>query len=78
MGCGRARGVIRSYIGLSPTQYLREVRLRRVREDLSREENRDRTVSEIAGGWGFTHMGRFSHYYSDRFGELPSETLRGT
>ena len=68
----------RSYIGLSPTQYLREVRLRRVREDLSREEDRDRTVSEIAGRWGFTHMGRFSHYYSDRFGELPSDTLRGT
>ena len=49
-----------------------------MREDLSRDENHDRTVSEIAGGWGFTHMGRFSHYYSDRFGELPSDTLRGT
>jgi AraC family ethanolamine operon transcriptional activator len=34
-------------------------------------------VSEIAAGWGFTHLGRFSHYYADRYGQLPSETLRG-
>jgi AraC-like DNA-binding protein len=67
----------RSYIGLSPTQYLREIRLRRVHEELTKGQNRDRTVSEIAGGWGFTHMGRFSHYYADRYGELPSDTLRG-
>jgi len=67
----------RTYVGLSPTQYLREVRLRRVREELSQGVKCDRTVSEIAGGWGFTHMGRFSHYYADRYGELPSDTLRG-
>ena len=67
----------RSYVGLSPTQYLREIRLRRAHEELSQCANGDRTVSEIAGGWGFTHMGRFSRYYADRYGELPSETLRG-
>jgi AraC-like DNA-binding protein len=67
----------RSYVGLSPTQYLREVKLRGVHVELSQCENGDRTVSEIAGGWGFTHLGRFSHYYADRYGELPSETLRG-
>ena len=33
-------------------------------------------VAEVAGAWGFGHLGRFAGYYADTFGELPSETLR--
>lgn len=29
----------------------------------------------IAARWGFTHFGRFSKLYRDRFGESPSVTL---
>ena len=66
----------KKYIGMSPTDYLREVRLQRVREDLLSEQSLKKSVSEIAFSWGFTHLGRFAEYYFKRFGELPSETLR--
>ena len=33
------------------------------------------TVTDVAMGLGFTHMGRFSKAYKDLFGELPSDTL---
>ncbi|MNY80087.1 transcriptional regulator EutR [compost metagenome] len=33
-------------------------------------------VSEVAAKWGFWHMGMFSAYYKELFGERPSETLK--
>jgi hypothetical protein len=30
----------------------------------------------VAQKWGFSHMGRFSKYYTDLFGENPSSTLK--
>jgi len=35
------------------------------------------TVTEIAQGWGFGHLGRFAAHYQRNFGEKPSDTLRG-
>jgi AraC-like DNA-binding protein len=32
------------------------------------------TVTEVAYAHGFEHLGRFSAYYRERFGELPSVT----
>jgi len=60
--------------GLSPMRYLRNARLDKVREMLSRAQP-EQSVTEIAMQWGFTHMGRFSVEYRRRFGESPSETL---
>jgi AraC-like DNA-binding protein len=34
------------------------------------------TVTEIAYGFGFTHLGRFSGEYKRAFKESPSNTLR--
>lgn len=65
----------RRYLGLTPMEYLREVRLRRVREDLLGGQAHG-GVADAAFAWGFTHLGRFSQHYRQRFGELPSETLR--
>jgi transcriptional regulator GlxA family with amidase domain len=56
-------------------RYVRNARFERVRESLLRAEAEE-SVTEIAVGWGFTHMGRFSVEYRKRFGESPSETLR--
>ncbi|MBU6242620.1 MAG: helix-turn-helix transcriptional regulator [Acidobacteria bacterium] len=64
------------YVGISPTEYLKDVRLNRVRADLLAEDTHANSVSEVAFSWGFTHLGRFAHSYQKRFGELPSETLR--
>ncbi len=62
------------HVGLSPMAYLREVRLQRVREDLT--AGRGGTVAEVAHRWGFRHLGRFAASYRQRYGETPSETLQ--
>ncbi len=63
-------------VGMSPTDYLREVRLNRVRDDLLSGVSQKNSIADIAYSWGFTHLGRFAKIYHERFGELPSETLR--
>lgn len=60
--------------GVSPMRHLRNARLAHVRRALLRADP-DQSVTEIAVGLGFTHMGRFSGAYRRRFGETPSQTL---
>jgi AraC-like DNA-binding protein len=62
-------------MGCGPIQFLRATRMERARNDLlARHETT--TVSEIAARWGFLHFGRFAQEYAERYGEMPSETLR--
>ncbi len=63
------------YVGTTPTGYLRDVRLQRVRADLI-DAAPCTSVSGTAHRWGFSHLGRFSTAYRRKFGESPSETLR--
>jgi transcriptional regulator GlxA family with amidase domain len=56
-------------------RYLRNVRLARVREALTRAD-RSGSVTEIAVEWGFAHLGRFAAEYRAHFGESPADTLR--
>ena len=64
-------------VGRGPGSWMRDQRLNGARRDLLNRDNRA-SVSEIAVRWGFWHLGRFSRYYSDLFGELPSQTgMRG-
>lgn len=65
----------RSFRNTSPIQYLKEVRLRHVREALLREQPASGVVSAIAARWGFSHLGHFTTDYKRRFGESPSQTL---
>ena len=60
--------------GSSPMQLLRDERLMRVRCELVSGHSAD-TVTVTAAKWGFSHFGRFSGYYRQAFGELPSATL---
>lgn len=61
----------------TPTSYIRNRRLERVRADLADARPMNGiTVTDIAARWGFTHLGRFSVTYRARFGESPSKTLR--
>jgi transcriptional regulator GlxA family with amidase domain len=64
----------RKHRGYSPMQFLREQRMQRVRQELS-EAAGETSVTEVALNWGFSHLGRFSLYYAERFGEKPSVTL---
>lgn len=72
---GRAlQAAFRSELGVTPTAYVRAVRLDRVHADL-REAQAGDSVTKIATRWGFSHMSRFATYYKQRFGVAPSHTL---
>jgi transcriptional regulator GlxA family with amidase domain len=64
----------REYVGASPQEYVRRVRLGRAHDDLAAGVGG--TVAEIAFRWGFTHLSRFASAYQDRYGVAPSGTLR--
>ncbi|WIB26678.1 AraC family transcriptional regulator [Curtobacterium sp. MCSS17_015] len=75
-----ARGLQQSFnrsVGVSPLSHLRNVRLDAVHEELLGADPLSSSVAEVARQWGFAHLGRFSGAYRERFGELPSATLRG-
>lgn len=65
----------RQHRGISPMQFLRDIRLQCVHRDLLWDGN-IRTVAEAAVRWGFFHFGRFAAAYTQRHGESPSATLR--
>jgi AraC-like DNA-binding protein len=66
----------RRHLDMTPTQYLREVRLARAHEDLRLADPSQATVTRIARDSGFTSVGRFAQMYAKRYGNHPSETLR--
>lgn len=84
-GLARSAGVsvralqaaFRRHCDTTPMAYLRDVRLRRVRDELRASDAKQVTVASVATRWGFVHLGRFSAFYRERFGEGPMETLRG-
>lgn len=65
----------RRFVGATPVEHLRIVRLDRARQELLRAP-RDARVTEIAERCGFAHLGRFAIWYRERFGESPSATLQ--
>ena len=66
----------RQCFGVTVTSYLKAVRLDAAyRELIAAHPSRD-TVTMIALGNGFSHLGRFSSAFRERFGQLPRETLR--
>ncbi|MDE8670909.1 AraC family transcriptional regulator [Pseudarthrobacter sp. H3Y2-7] len=64
-------------LDVSPMAYARDARLRGAHERLRRAPIGSLTVSQVAHDWGFLNPGRFSALYTAKFGESPSETLRG-
>lgn len=67
----------RDHVGVAPRQYLQQVRLARVHDELRAALPGDGvTVTDVALRWGFTHVPRFAGAYLDRYGEAPSATLR--
>lgn len=65
----------RDYFDVTPKAYLKSRRLIAVRRELRRSPNADTLIHEVAGRWGFWHMGQFAADYRRFFGELPSDTM---
>jgi AraC family transcriptional regulator, ethanolamine operon transcriptional activator len=64
--------------GITPGHWARTLALHRVRDRLRKTDARKFTVEGMAQECGFRHMGRFSAYYKELFGEFPSMTLART
>jgi len=62
-------------LGLGPAAYMRAIRLSAARRDIL-DDGLNTTLADIAMRRGFWHLGRFSAYYREQFGETPSQTLR--
>lgn len=60
------------HFGITPMQLLRQRRLDAARQSLRMRP--DASVTEVAIGVGFGHLGRFARYYQERFHELPKRT----
>jgi len=60
--------------GVAPKAYMKARRLAAVQSELIRQ-GPGATICDVAGMWGFLHMGSFAADYKKHFGELPSETL---
>ncbi|WP_027184205.1 AraC family transcriptional regulator [Desulfovibrio inopinatus] len=68
-------GAFRRYRGMTPYTFLREQRLQGIRKALRRSSEND-TISTIVSDWGYCNFGVFAKAYKNRFGELPSETVK--
>lgn len=66
----------RDRFGMTPVSYLKTIRLNGVHKSLMESDPRSTRIADVAGRWGFRHMGQFAADYRGHFGELPSSTLR--
>ena len=70
------KNAFKSVAGVTPHAFFLRRRLNEARTTLLRADGRERKVTEIATGLGFTELGRFSVRYREMFGESPSQTLQ--
>jgi transcriptional regulator GlxA family with amidase domain len=66
----------RRQLGITPTQYLRRVRLDLAHQDLLAADPARSTITAVSARWGFASSSRFAAYYRSVYGIPPSETLR--
>jgi len=64
------------YKGMSPMSFLRLVRLQKVHERLlqARAHAEPVSITRVALGAGFSHLGHFTQAYRRQFGETPTQT----
>ena len=67
-----------SFRNMSPMAFLRSIRLQKAHQALLKADPAVTTVTEIAMGCGFSHMGEFSSLYRRTFDETPRQTLLKT
>jgi AraC family ethanolamine operon transcriptional activator len=62
-------------VGMSPTQYLRRVRLNGVRRQLRYPQSGREAIGAVASDWGFDNFSQFSSDYRKLFGACASESM---
>ncbi|SER01281.1 helix-turn-helix transcriptional regulator [Actinokineospora terrae] len=65
----------RRHLDTTPLAYLRRIRLDHAHQELRSASPGEETVTAVAARWGFFNAGRFTGYYREAFGVLPSQTL---
>jgi AraC-like DNA-binding protein len=74
---GALHAGFRRHFGITAAGYLRRVRLEHAHQDLrAADPSRGDTVSAVAARWGFGQAARFTAFYREQYGVLPSRTLR--
>lgn len=68
-------GGFRKYCQMTAAQYIRDLRLKRVRKELLKAHP-NQTVTDIALGCGYVNLGDFARLYRQQYGERPSDTLK--
>jgi transcriptional regulator GlxA family with amidase domain len=68
--------IFKQEFGMTPKQFCGVLRLNAFRQELLRKSKGNPTITEIAGRYGISHLGRLSAAYLRQFGELPSDTIR--
>lgn len=66
----------RDRFGVSPSAFLKRMRLLQAHRDLVTASCEESSVGDIMDRVGLSHVGRFAQEYRAMFGELPSHTLR--
>jgi AraC family ethanolamine operon transcriptional activator len=62
-------------VGMSPTQYLRRVRLNGVRRQLRYPQRGKEAIGAVASHWGFDNFSQFSSDYRKLFGACASQSI---
>ena len=75
VGVRSLQRAFRSYFDVTVTEYIKTIRLDMAYRTLHAAHASEHTVAEVALEHGFSHLGRFSVMYGERFGESPSVTL---
>ncbi len=63
---------------VTPKFYTKAIRYNEVYRALKYTPSSKAKIADIANAWGFWHMGQFAADYRKLFGELPSDTLKGS
>jgi len=70
------QNAFKSLFGFTPKLFFRLTKLNLVHHELIQSNPKEISVMRVAQKWGFRHMGKFSKYYTELFGENPSVTLK--
>jgi AraC-like DNA-binding protein len=70
------QNAFKSLFGFTPKLFFRLTKLNLVHHELIHSNSKEISVMRVAHKWGFKHMGKFSKYYTELFGENPSVTLK--